>query len=234
MLNKIWRYINRRYLHYIAVYSAKMLLRLILLTCRIEVRGLDQFFRIATQKRCILMLWHNRLAILPEILEQYASQFVYCAFVSKSRDGDLMSILANSYPAGRTLRVPHNARRKALNQMIDQLKEGGEIMVLTPDGPRGPRYEVKPGIAVAAKEAAAYIVPFSWSASRLWQLKTWDKLMFPMPFSKISASFGDSIFLDIASEKTLGEETGSLKQALQHLDAEVCGAVSADFTRWPK
>lgn len=188
-------FFKRKWLPYIIAYTVKFAMRIILRTCRIEIQGIDRFVVTANSSPCILMLWHNRMAILPEIMHRNAPQFMYTAFISKSRDGDALAILTKSYSIGKVLRVPHNARHQALNKMISQLKTGKEVMLITPDGPRGPPYVMKPGIVMAAKEAKAKIIPFSWNANRFWQLSTWDKMMIPKPFSKINVSFGDAISL---------------------------------------
>ena len=67
---------------------------------------------------------------------------------------------------------------------------------MTPDGPRGPLYKVKPGIAMAAKEAQATIIPLTWDADHFWELKTWDKLKLPKPFTCIRVVLGDPIKVD--------------------------------------
>lgn len=203
----------KKILSYLFVYLSKALLKLLLMSCRIEIRGLDSFISIASKYPTILMLWHDRLIILSEILEQFTSKFVYAAFISKSRDGDPLEILAHSYSRGEVIRVPHNARQWALHQMIQYLKER-KVVLVTPDGPRGPRYVAKPGIAVAAKEAKAKVIPFSWTASNVWQLKTWDKLMIPKPFSKILVTFGSPLTFSKQDENSLEEQSSILTTSL--------------------
>lgn len=190
------------------------MLKLILKTCRFQVEGLDKFVEAASKNRCIVMFWHNQLAITPEIFSQYAPQFNYTAFVSKSRDGEVADVLANSYKIGSTIRVPHNNKSQALHQLIDHLKYGKRVIVITPDGPRGPIYQVKPGIAVAAKEAKASVVPLKWSANRYWEFKTWDRMKFPKPFSTIHVTFRDPI--------TKVKDTAVLQDALSSLDNNGC------------
>ena len=168
-----------------------MLIRLLLKTCKVKIHGLDHFVKTAEKSPCMLMLWHSKLVLVSEILNKHAPQFIYTAFISKSRDGDPLAYLATSYKSGRALRVPHNARHLALNQMIGSIKNKGEIIIITPDGPRGPREEVKPGIVLAARETEANVFPFSWKAERFWQLKTWDKMKIPKPFTSINVYFGD-------------------------------------------
>lgn len=189
MKKKLKLFFQKSILPFLVARLGQMGMRLLLKTCQLEVKGLEHFHAIAEKERCILMLWHNRLAMAPFILYRYAPQFIYAAFVSKSRDGELISAVVHSYKAGRTIRVPHNSRHQALKEVIQNLKEKKEVIIITPDGPRGPRYEMKPGIALAAKETEAFVVPLNWTSSKMWELKTWDKLRIPKPFSKITISF---------------------------------------------
>jgi lysophospholipid acyltransferase (LPLAT)-like uncharacterized protein len=198
-LRERWLKFKRRWLSYPIAYLSKFSIRLLLRTCRIEITGLGQFIDIASKERCILMLWHNRIGIVSEILYQYAPQFIYSAFISQSRDGEPLAILAKSYPSGRAIRVSHNARHQALKEAIDHLKHERNVIIFTPDGPKGPKYEVKPGIAFAAKEVDALIIPFSWQANAYWEFNTWDRFRLPKPFSRIQVTWGNP--LSIAEEE---------------------------------
>lgn len=213
-MKQMWLKFKRRWIPYIIAYCVKGAVNLLMRTCRVSISGLDNFTSVARQSPCILMLWHNRMVALPHALYNNARQFNYTAFISKSRDGDPLALIVESYKMGHALRVPHNARHKALGQMINQLDKAGEIMMITPDGPRGPRYEVKPGIVLAARESAAKIVPFSWDADRVWTLKTWDGMMIPKPFSKVKVTFGSPIALGKDEEMDVERETEKLRLAL--------------------
>lgn len=202
---------------YIIAYSAKVGVRLLLRTCRFEVQGLENFTSTAAQHPCILMLWHNRLVLVAEILNKFAPQFVYTAFISNSRDGKPLSLLAMSYKIGRVLRVPHNKRSQALKQMIHKLKNHREVILITPDGPRGPSYVVKPGVIIAAREASAKVVPFSWETDKSWQLNTWDKMLIPKPFSTIKIIFGESLAPPKENDKKLDEQAALFKSSLHAL-----------------
>ncbi len=199
---------------YLLAYIAKIIMRLLFWTCRVEIRGLNRFVEAAKNGRCILMLWHNRLGLTPEILNYYAPQFHYAAFVSKSRDGELLSIIANSYTAGRTIRVASHNRHHALKVSIERLKEGKEVLVFTPDGPRGPRYRLKPGIALAARAASANIVPFSWQADRCWKLNTWDGFILPKPFARLQIVLEEPIAVSEEITPDLGDLMTQLENAL--------------------
>ncbi len=233
MRGKAWEFCKRYGFLYPAVYLAKAILKAILKTCTIHITGFENFVDTPSEKPRILMLWHNRLVILPEILHTYAPQYIYRAVISKSKDGELLAILAHSYAVGRTLRVAHNARYQALSQIISQLQQGGEVIILTPDGPRGPRYRLKPGIALAAKKGGALVVPFTWSASAFWQLKSWDKLIVPKPFSTVHITFGEPVDLQKEPERSVEGDLKELEKAMHELDSVTCARVTPDTSLWP-
>lgn len=164
------------------------------------------------------MLWHNRLVLVPEILRQYASQFKYTAFISNSQDADPLAILTTSYSIGGVIRVSHNARHQALSRLIAHLRDKDDILIMTPDGPRGPRYKIKSGIVMASKYSGASIIPMTWSVSSFWQTSSWDKLIIPKPFSKIYYIFGDPIEFPTNLELSGSEKNTFLEKKLLEMD----------------
>lgn len=218
MIKPLLLKIKLRVLPYFYGYLAKFTLKLLALTCRFRIDGIEHFTQTASSNKCILMFWHNRLAMIPEIMTQCASQFDYAAMISNSRDGEVIAVLTNSYKNGRAIRVAHNARSKALKTLIQELKKGKEVIIITPDGPRGPVYEVKPGVTVAAMEASASVVPVTWSANRYWKLPTWDGLRLPKPFSTINVKLGEAIRFEHKKKKEFKEETLLLQNALLSLE----------------
>lgn len=213
MIRHYWLKFKRDCLGYPIAILAKYAVRLILKTCRITIEGLPEFIDLIAKEKCIVALWHNRLAIISEILNKNASaNNVFAAFISKSRDGEPLAILANSYKAGRALRVAHNAKHQALKQLIEGLNAREFVALFTPDGPKGPVYKVKPGLAMAAQETGAAVVPFSWDGDRYWELRSWDKFRIPKPFSNVSVSFGNAV--RIAPDQTIDDAVKCLERAM--------------------
>jgi len=217
MMQKIRLQFKQKILPYLIAYVGRFLMRMIAITCRIQIEGLERFKEVASKEKCILMLWHNRLAAFPIFMFKNAPEFKYGAFVSNSRDGEMIAVLANSYKQGEAIRVPHHSKSEALQTMIKRLRIGKKVMIITPDGPTGPVYKVKPGVAIAAKETGAPIVPWSWSSNNVWRLRTWDGLMIPKPFSTIELKFGEPIRLEKGSEPSK-EEIANLEQSLLSLN----------------
>lgn len=214
----------------ILAYMIRALLNLLLMTCRIKVEGLNKL--VAAQKKgpCILMLWHNRLLIIGYVLSKFTPNFSYSAFISKSRDGEILAQFVNSYRKGHTIRVSHNARDRALRALILELKTKNNIVIMTPDGPRGPKYELKPGIVKAAAESSAAAIPCTWSVDRFWQLNSWDHLIIPKPFSTICVDFGTPLKVEENQINSLS----LFQQGLEEITLNVCKRFTLRQELWPK
>lgn len=181
----------------------KGVLRLILKTCRMELVGMEHFYETVKKSPSIIMLWHNRVILCPTFFGEYMEPSSnYTAFVSNSRDGEWLALATESYAHGFTIRVPKFDKHKSLREFVKTLKKS--IVVVTPDGPTGPKYKIKPGTILAAKLTKAQIFPFSWTASKYWRLSTWDNMLIPKPFGRIAIGYGDPFF--IPSGKTSTEE----------------------------
>ena len=218
MIKELWLRTKRFVLPYPIAYSIKFFLKFLLWTCKFKITGIETLIELSGKSPCILMLWHNRIALAPEILTRFTKDLTFAAFVSKSRDGEPLALLVQSYKVGKTIRVGHHTRFDALKTLINHLKNKNDIVVVTPDGPRGPKYELKPGVAAAAKASNASIIPFSWTASNYWTLRTWDGFMIPKPFSTIHAVFEQPITLD---NESIEEALPILKNSLHTASATV-------------
>jgi lysophospholipid acyltransferase (LPLAT)-like uncharacterized protein len=81
---------------------------------------------------------------------------------------------------------------RAVKDIIKSLKSGDNV-VITPDGPRGPRYEMKGNLIEIAKKCNSQIIPFTAKCSKYKKLNSWDQLIFPLPFGRIEVIFGEPI-----------------------------------------
>ncbi|MFT4552280.1 MAG: lysophospholipid acyltransferase (LPLAT)-like uncharacterized protein [Chlamydiales bacterium] len=196
-------------------FVAYYCLRAIIATCRLEFKGLENYLNLAAHEGGILAIWHNRLLLLP-YFSQLTPQIDYAPVISNSRDGDPIAKMATSFPNTEAIRVAHNARSHALRSIVKALKTK-KVVVITPDGPRGPRYEIKPGISFAASMGSSKIFPCSWTASRFWQLPTWDKMLIPKPFSRIVFSIGETLEITREEAKNWGKSKNHLESILHKL-----------------
>ncbi|MFO7989284.1 MAG: lysophospholipid acyltransferase family protein [Desulfotignum sp.] len=144
-------------------------------------------------KPVLLCTWHQQFFAAIIHFKQYAA-YHPGLMISRSRDGDLVSGVANRVgwhtPRGSSSR----GGKEALAAMISHLKEygfGAHIL----DGPRGPMGRIKPGVIRMAHATGARLVPFYVTADKAWFFNSWDRFMLPRPFSNVCITFGDSIQL---------------------------------------
>jgi lysophospholipid acyltransferase (LPLAT)-like uncharacterized protein len=93
----------------------------------------------------------------------------------------------------------------------------GVSPVITPDGPRGPRFEFKPGAILLAQMSGRPILPMAYAASRAWLIK-WDKFVLPVPFSRIAITVGAPRYVPRVTDATAIERLqAELKNELKNL-----------------
>ena len=68
-------------------------------------------------------------------------------------------------------------------------QHGGDVAI-TPDGPRGPRYKLGPGIILLAQQTGAPVVPIHVEYSRYLRAGRWDGFMIPVPFARVQVTLG--------------------------------------------
>lgn len=192
----------------------KRLLTLLTATYRYRVTGVEEFVKLAATHRCVALVWHHKLLLAPKIFSDFGGELRYAALISQSRDGEIIAAITESYTIATTIRVAHSARKRALDSAIDYLMKKKGVLIVTPDGPKGPPLRIKKGSIYIAKSTGAKIVPVSWSASSSWKLSTWDKMEIPKPFSTVSVQFGEAVELAHSSTLPTSEEVRKVEEAL--------------------
>ena len=136
-------------------------------------------------------LWHNRLLIFPFVLRRFFSNRGGAALISASRDGELLADAIKRFDFDVVRGSSSRLGARAILQLTDVLASGRDV-VITPDGPRGPAYELGPGIIFLAQKSGAPVVPVNMEYSSCWRLKSWDRFILPRPFSKVRVIIGQS------------------------------------------
>lgn len=138
-----------------------------------------------TPKVCAL--WHNRLFIASHLFQKYFQGTKMYGLISPSRDGAWLSEIYRNIGIHAIRGSTQRGGRNAFLEMVDAIREGHTVTI-TPDGPRGPRYFVKPGIAMLAQEMRVPIVLAGVKIRRAWRFNSWDRFYLPKPFSRISVT----------------------------------------------
>lgn len=146
---------------------------------------------LAKGQRVICVFWHGRLLMMP-----FAHPGKPVAIlISQHRDGEYISRIARILGFQVIRGSATRGGVGAVKQMIRALREGWNL-VITPDGPRGPRAKVKSGVIELAKLTGAPIVPVTFSAARRRFLKSWDAFLLPLPFSRAVYIWGEPIYVE--------------------------------------
>jgi len=165
-------------------------------------------------------VWHNRLLITPMVLRRFVSHRRGAALISASRDGAWIAALVNKVGFDVVRGSSSRQGVTAVLQMADVLATGSDV-VIAPDGPRGPVYQLGPGIIFLAQKSGAPIFPVQLEYSRSWRVKSWDRFFLPRPFSKVRVIFGPAHHVAAtATEAEFEKERLRLQDAMMSLVEE--------------
>lgn len=171
------------------------LMRLLWLTYRKRYHFLSE----PIEGQLVAVSWHSELLISPQMYRRLRPKILTSAIISQHFDGDIVAkVLAffTIYP----LRGSSNKGAKSvLINSLKALKEGHSVL-LTPDGPRGPRYSMSDGAVALAMKSQLPIVAINYRPQSYWQLSSWDKFLIPKPFSALD------IYYEVISLNTRDKE----------------------------
>ncbi len=114
-------------------------------------------------------------------------------------DGQLIQRAAHLLGAKTLWGSSRRGGAKVLRE-AQKVLEDGHILVMTPDGPKGPRMRSHPGIAYLAKQTNVPVVPVTFATRRQRIFKSWDRFMLVLPFARGIVAFGDPIKLTAESD----------------------------------
>ena len=158
-------------------------------TTRWDVTGMERVQPIINEgKGFIALTWHSRFMMLTSAWKK-EWQLPY-VLISRSRDGAIVAHTSH-FLGLKTIRgSAKKAKSKLIKggtkaglEVVDAIEAGGCI-VITPDGPRGPRQRLGDGPVRLAKLTGAVIAPCTFAIKNRKQFDSWDKFVLPLPFSK--------------------------------------------------
>ncbi|MDZ7315354.1 MAG: lysophospholipid acyltransferase family protein [candidate division KSB1 bacterium] len=205
---------KRELLRYLA---GKIAWLIVLLWCRLgririqNRRALD--LALASGRPILYLVWHGRM-ILP--LYVHRGQKIV-AMVSEHGDGEV--IARTTIRLGyRTVRGSSTrGGRKAFHDMLRHLKQGDHCTIL-PDGPQGPRMEMKPGAVMLAQRSGALVLPLTFAASRPIVFDSWDRFTLWKPFSRLLLLYGEPVTIPRTSTpEEFERERRRLEEAMNRL-----------------
>ncbi len=195
-------------------------LRMLTSTLRVQTEEATVAPLWAARTPLIYVMWHGRLLMLPAL---YGGRGTH-ALTSRSRDGEIVARWIRRFGLVPVRGSSSRGGGEALRALTRVLRDGRDVVVV-PDGPRGPREVLKPGVIVLARLSGAPIVPVAVGASREWRLRSWDEFRIPRPFARCVVRFGEPIRVPrtadrAAAEAARKEVEAALRGLTWQVDAE--------------
>ncbi len=143
--------------------------------------------------------WHGRLLMMPMVYQGRKLSFL----VSPHRDGQVVGKALERFGFRPIL---GSSTRKGFSGFKQMVKAQGSDIAIVPDGPKGPRHQVQPGVIELAKLTGRPVVPLTFSSSKRKIFNTWDQFLLPLPFSRGVFIWGEPVHVDPDGSKAHLEE----------------------------
>ncbi len=219
---KIRSHLLTRWISWFIVRASELLFR----TCRLVYLApepwlsMDYVGELGDTSYGVLCVWHDML-IIPTMASPVGSRRRTCCLVSKHQDGsylaEAMDFLGYTTVRGSTKR----GGAGALKQLMADT--AGKHIVITPDGPRGPRRQLKPGAVFVASQTGRPICAGAFACSSAWRIPgSWTDMVVPKPFSTVYLVTGTPMYVppDLTREQ-LAQCVAQVQSAMDRLSDQV-------------
>ena len=203
--------VKDRILIRIADMAFYLLVRLIGSTVRFKIEGWPNFEAIAAAGKIpIYSFWHDRIFIGTYFWRKRK----IVVMTSQSKDGEYIARFIQRLGYGAIRGSSTRGGSRALVDMIRTMRSGTP-MGFALDGPKGPRYQAKPGAVILAKKTGNPLMPFVFESKRYWKTKSWDKLQIPRPFTQVLLTIDRPIYVPAdATDEDVNAKLDELQRSL--------------------
>jgi lysophospholipid acyltransferase (LPLAT)-like uncharacterized protein len=174
-------------------------------------------------EQVILTFWHGRILLMPFPYRTYRGQKA-CIMNSIHRDGEIITRVIKRFGVRAVRGSSTRGWMGGLKGMLEAYRQGCDLIVV-PDGPRGPRQRVKPGVLQLARVTGAPIFPVTYGAAWKITVRSWDRLLIPLPLSRVTYVLGRPLRVPADASPALMEaKRQELEDALLMLTAQADAA----------
>lgn len=205
---------KQRFLIHLADWAFYILISVIGKTVKAEWVGMEHYEAIERAgKLPIYCFWHNR--IFGGTYSHRRRRIV--VITSQSFDGEYIARFIQRFGFGAARGSSTRGGVGALVEMI-RLMKNGLATAFTIDGPKGPRYVAKSGACLLAKKTGNPILPFLAEAEKFWEIKSWDRLQIPKPFTRARYFYAAPIYVPAdADDEEIEKKREELQKSLDDL-----------------
>jgi len=157
-----------------------VLMKLLWFTYRKRYHYIDE----PIEGQCMAVTWHSELLIAPQVYRKLRKHQKTSAIIAQHYDGELIARTFKFLNISPLRGSSRRGAKAALIAAIKALREGDSVMI-TPDGPKGPRYSMSDGAVSLAQRSNIPLMVVNYKSSSYWSLNSWDKFVIPKPFSSL-------------------------------------------------
>lgn len=169
--------------------------RLVQKTCRYQVSGFENLEATFNSGRPVVITgWHGITMMLVPYARQYQDISSFVVLMPDDWRGASLQVFTERLGAVPYPMNLHGDSTLGMGRKLARLVRevvSGKHIYITPDGPDGPSFDIKPGLTFIAKKANAVILPCGGYARHAYIVPRWDRYVIPYPFSRISLCFGE-------------------------------------------
>jgi lysophospholipid acyltransferase (LPLAT)-like uncharacterized protein len=175
----------------------------------------------------IYIFWHRHILF---VIHQFRNRGAR-PLISLSSDGDLVAAVAGEFGMVPIRGSSSRGGARAFLEMARSVQDEKAEVLITADGPKGPARRVKEGAVQLAAKTGAWVIPISWSASRVKVFrKSWDRFLLPLPCGRIRFAYGRPLRIDpTLSPADLEQAMDMLSGKLDLLQEEVQASTPNPF-----
>ena len=216
----------KRILHWAArkwLWVAASLLCSTLRIKRSDAAFFDDY--VAGKRPGVIAFWHGSM-LLGWYLHRALNGRRVAALVSRSDDGEILASILGHWRYELIRGSSHVGGKEAMQLMVDALN-GGASLCVTPDGPVGPRHQMKMGAVRSAQRTRVPLFLVGIAAERKKELRSWDRFEIPMPFSKVSVRYSEPV---LVPEELRDQALDDFLAATQHQLQVLSKKAEGDFS----
>lgn len=157
---------------------------------RLEVVGEEALQPLLMNNQAVIYaFWHDQLLMM---IKGYSGGKNVRILISASKDGELIARTMGRFGFATVRGSSNRGATESLKQML-RLAKSGTSLALTPDGPKGPRHQLKPGVAQIACRSGCPVVPVAFACSHGYRFGSWDRFLLPFPWARGVYSYGEPL-----------------------------------------
>ena len=188
-------------------FIGKWLLQIFFYLNKIVINGEEHLLNLINSDKPIMVcVWHGRL-LFPSWYIRLKTTNLH-AIASQHTDAEIMARILNNWGYGLIRGSTRKGGKAVVQKMAAVFKSAG-VVAVTNDGPKGPPRIAKAGSTGLALKYNVQIITITGSATKYWQMKSWDRFMLPKPFGKIQ--------LIVSPPLNITEELKTAEEEVQHI-----------------